>query len=342
MPFPAASHTLLPLELGQSWVIFKDPPEHTKHREIVAKAFLARNLVVLDDVIVPVVNSAIDKVVASGQADLVKDVAVPVPLTVMSRMLGSPDEDMPKLLEWNNTIQHGITNNVNGKQTMEEMAAHFRKVVGNEMIRGMDSLAGAVSNAEVDGQHLTDDEIAVYFAVLLFSGNEHSRNAISNGLLTLLEHPDELKELAKDYVKLRCTRSGHAPPALEEILRWTSPVNYTARTATKDTTVGDTQIKNGDRLALWYSSASRDPDSFPGADTFDIKRAHQEPPHFAFGGGGPHYCQGAALANRILSVTLMQVLKRMPELELAGTAARVPSTFVNAPTSIPVTFKPED
>ncbi|WP_037074702.1 cytochrome P450 [Pseudonocardia spinosispora] len=330
--------TLLPLELGQSWVIFKDPPEHTKHREIVAKAFLARTLVILDDVITEVVRSALDKVAATGKCDVVRDIAVPIPLTVMSRMLGSPDEDIPRLLEWNDAIQDGITNNVNGKQTMEQMADHFRKVVDNELIRGMDSLASAVSNAEVDGEHLTDDEIAVYFAVLLFTGTEHTRNAISNGLLTLLEHPDQLKLLRSEPTKLRCKKSGHAPPALDEILRWTSPVNYLARTATKDTTIGDVAIKADDRVVLWYASASRDADAFAGADTFDLNRGIQEPPHFAFGGGGPHHCQGASLANRMLSVALTETIKRLDGLELDGTPSRVPSTFVNAPTSIPVRF----
>lgn len=332
--------TLLPLELGQSWVIFKDPPEHTKHRAIVAKAFLARTLVILDDVIAEVVRSALDKVAATGKCDVVRDIAVPIPLTVMSRMLGSPDEDIPRLLEWNDAIQDGITNNVNGKQTMEQMADHFRKVVDNELIRGMDSLASAVSNAEVDGEHLTDDEIAVYFAVLLFTGTEHTRNAISNGLLTLMEHPDQLKLLRAEPTKLRCKKSGHAPPALDEILRWTSPVNYLARTATKDTTIGDVAIKADDRVVLWYASASRDADVFSGADTFDLNRAPHEPPHFAFGGGGPHHCQGASLANRMLSVALTETIKRLDDLELDGSPSRVPSTFVNAPTSIPVRFSP--
>ncbi|HEY1973928.1 MAG TPA: cytochrome P450 [Pseudonocardia sp.] len=330
--------TLLPLELGQTWVIFKDPPEHTKHREIVGKAFLARSLVILDDVIKAIVNDSMDKVLAKGECDLVRDIAVPIPLTVMSRMLGSPDEDIPRLLRWNDEIQYGITNNTNGRQTVEELAEHFRKVVDNQLIRGLDSLAGAVAKAEVDGQHLTDAEIAVYFAVLLFTGTEHTRNAISNGLLTLLEHPDQLDELSKEPTRLRCTKSGHAPAPLEEILRWTTPVNYLARTATKDTTVGGVNIKENDRLVLWYASASRDPEQFPGAEKLDINRAKSDPPHFAFGGGGPHFCQGAGLANRMVSVTIMEVLKRMADVELTGPAVRVPSTFVNAPTSIPVRF----
>jgi cytochrome P450 len=115
-------------------------------------------------------------------------------------------------------------------------------------------------------------------------------------------------------------------------------VNYLARTATRDTAIGGVEIKENERLVMWYASASRDPEAFPGADKFNINRERADPPHFAFGGGGPHFCQGAGLANRIVSVTLMEVLKRMGDLGLTGPAVRVPSTFVNAPTSVPVSF----
>ncbi|HZZ51519.1 MAG TPA: cytochrome P450 [Pseudonocardia sp.] len=331
--------TLLPLELGQKWVIFKDPPEHTKHREIVAKAFLARSLVLIDDHLNAIIKDVLDKVAEKGECDLVADVAVPVPLMVMSRMLGSPDEDLPSLLRWNDEIQYGITHDTNGRQTMEEMAAHFRKVVGNQLIRGLESLAGAVANAEVEGEHLTDEEIAVYFAVLLFTGTEHTRNAISQAFLTLLEHPDQMALLRDDPARLRCMKSGLAPPALEELLRWTTPVNYLARTATTDTTIGDTAIKAGERVVLWYASASRDPEAYEGADVLDVTRTRTEPAHYAFGGGGPHFCQGAGLANRMVSVTLMEVLKRFGDLELAGEVRRNPSAFVNSLASLPVRFK---
>jgi cytochrome P450 len=333
--------TLIPLELGQKWVIFKDPPEHTKHRQIVAKAFLARSLVLIDDHIAAIIEDILDKVAEQGECDLVKDVAVPIPLMVMSRLLGSPDADLPSLLRWNDEIQAGITNDTDGVTTMEEMAAHFRKVVGTQMIRGLDSLAGAVANAEVDGEHLTDEEIAVYFAVLLFTGTEHTRNTIANAFLTLLEHPDQLALVQNEPSRLRCKKSGLAPPALNELVRWTSTVNYLARTATKDTNVGGTDIKAGERVVLWYSSASRDPEAFDGADTLDLTRDRGETVHYAFGGGGPHYCQGAALANRMVSMTLMEVLKRFEGLELAGSPVHLASTHFHALTSLPVRFKAE-
>jgi cytochrome P450 len=245
---------------------------------------------------------------------------------------------LDKLLYWNDSIQQGITYDLNGKEVMQEMATHLKQMVGNQLVRGVDSLAAAVAQAEVDGHKLTDDEIAVYFAVLLFIGTEHTRNAISNGFSALLEHPDQLTLLREEPGRLRCTKSGLAPPALEEILRWATPVNYLARTATKDTQIGTQPIKEGERVVMWYTAASRDPEAFPGAETFDVTRPRQEPPHYAFGGGGPHYCQAPGLANRMVSITLMEVLKRMTDLTPSGQPARVPSSFVNAPTSIPVTF----
>lgn len=332
--------TLIPLELGKKWVIFKDPPEHTKHRQIVAKPFMARSLVLIDEHISTIIKSVLDKVAEQGECDLVKDVAVPIPLMVMSKLLGSPEEDLPSLLRWNDEIEAGITNDTkDGNRTMEEMAAHFRKVVGTQMIRGLESLAGAVANAEVDGDRLTDEEIAVYFAVLLFTGTEHTRNTISNSFLALLENPDQLAYVQKEPTKLRCMKSGLAPPALEELLRWTSTVNYLARTATKDTTVGGTPIKAGERVVLWYASANRDPEVFENPDVLDLTRTPAEPAHYAFGGGGPHHCQGAGLANRMVSMTLMEVLKRFEGLELAGPPVHLPSTHFHALKSLPVRFK---
>jgi cholest-4-en-3-one 26-monooxygenase len=127
--------------------------------------------------------------------------------------------------------------------------------------------------------------------------------------------------------------------AIHEILRWTSPINYFARTATADTKIAEQEIKAGDRLVMWYSSANRDPDVFADPDTFNIDRAIKNLSHYAFGGGGPHHCQGELLAHKVLATTIKEVIARMADLELAGEVARARSTFVNALTSLPVRFK---
>jgi cytochrome P450 len=133
-------------------------------------------------------------------------------------------------------------------------------------------------------------------------------------------------------------RSGIAPVAIQEILRWTSPINYFARTATTDTTVGEQDIKSGDRLVMWYASANRDSDVFADADTFNIDRDDLSLDHYAFGGAGPHQCQGELLAHKVLATSIKQILARLPDVELAGEVTRARSTFVNALTSLPVRF----
>jgi cytochrome P450 len=225
-------------------------------------------------------------------------------------------------------------------RSVEDMGIYCAKLVGNQVIRGVDTLANTLAQPDANGEHLSETEIAAYFTMLLFVGNNHPRNAISSSVLALLEHPEQLELLRTQPTRLRTTRSGLAPVALEELLRWSTPVNYLARTATKDTSIRDVEVKAGQRVVMWYASASRDAESFPGADRLDVTRAKCTPPHYAFGGGGEYFCQGAALTYRMLSVTLREFLRRLPGIKLAGPATHEPSTFVNALTSLPVEFNP--
>jgi len=243
-----------------------------------------------------------------------------------------------QLLAWTNDIEHGITYGRDVTTSLEQMADHLSKLVDRQVVRGVQSLAHAIALAEVDGQRLSGPEIAVYFGMLLYAGNGPTRNAISDGMLTLLEHPDQLQLLRREPVRLRTTRSGIAPIAIEEILRWTTPVNYFARTATKNTSVGGVAVKADDRLVMWYPSANRDPDVYSDAGSFNVARQDRELSHYAFGGGGPHHCQGAWLAHKMLSVTLAEIIKRMADIERVGPVSRAPSAFVNSLTSLPVRF----
>jgi cytochrome P450 len=328
------------LDFLRHFVIFKDPPEHTIYREIVARAFMPRTLILIDDVIQEIVNTALDKIVDRGECDLVRDVAAPISINVITRLMGAPDESMTQLLGWTENLEQGITNSTDVGDTLEQMSAHFLELVDNQVVRGVDSLAKGIADAEVDGRRLSDEEIAAYFSVLLFVGSNPTRSAISSGMLALMEHPDQLELLRGAPTKLRCTRSGLAPPALEEILRWTTPLNCLARTATKDTTINGVDVKPDDRLILWYASASRDSELVAGADRFDVTRSSRDVAHHAYGGGGPHFCQGANLANRIVSVSLQEILRRLPDVERAGDVGRVRSTFINSLSSLPVTFTP--
>ena len=327
-----------PIEFVRNLAIAKDPPEHTRFREIVSKAFLPRTLVLIDAIIQESVRDALDRVVAVGSCDLVHDVAEPIPLRVITRMLGAPDEDMAQLLAWVEEIERGIGYSRDVTPIFKQMAEHLLGIVDNQLIRGVDSFAGALAEAEVDGQRLTEAEIALYFGLLLYAGIGPTRNAISAGMLALIEHPDQLAALRANPILLRCTRSGLPTAALAEILRWTTTVNYLARTATADTVLAGAEIKADDRVVMWYASASRDNDVMPGADQLDVGRPVRSIQHFAFGGGGPHRCQGGFLATKMLSVALPEIIGRLPGIQLAGKPERARTVFANQLISLPVEF----
>lgn len=329
---------LASLDYARNFPIFKDPPEHTRYRDVVAKAFLPRTMLLIDEMVRDIVTQTLDQVVQRGECDLVHDIAVPIPVCVIGRLMGAPDEDIDQLLTWTDDIERGITYSRDVTASLEQMANHLIKLVDQQVVRGLDTLAHAIAEAEVEGQRLSPAEIAVYFGMLLYAGNGPTRNAISAGMLALLEHPDQLRLLQREPGRLRTTRSGLASVALQEILRWTTPVNYFARTATQATTLGGKQVKAGDRVVMWYPAANRDPDLFPDAESFNIAREVRDLPHYAFGGGGPHFCQGAFLAHKMLSVTLSEIVKRMADIEPAGPITRSPSAFVNSLTSLPVKF----
>jgi cytochrome P450 len=329
-----------PLEFMRNLAIAKDPPEHTRFREIVSKVFRARTLVLIDEHIKHSVANALERIAERGSCDLVKDIAEPIPLRVIGRMIGAPDEDMGQLLAWTEEIEIGIAHSQDVSATFAKMATHLLGTVDNQVIRGVDSLASSLAEAEVDGQRLTADEIALYFGLLLYAGNGPTRNAISAGMLALMEHPDQLQGLRANPILLRCTRSGLPTAALSEIFRWSSSVNYLARTATRDTALAGVDIKADDRVVMWYASANRDSEVLPRADVFDITRPVREITHFAFGGGGPHFCQAEFLATKMLSVALPEIIRRMPGIAPAGGVTRARTAFANQLVSFPVTFSP--
>ncbi len=332
-----------PLDVMRQMSIFKDGAEHDRHRGIVAKSFLPRTMLVLDDVIREAVNKALDEVLVGGpdgECDLVRDIAMPVPVTVIGKMLGAREEDAPQLQAWTEEIEQGMTNGESAVSTFEAMGGYFLANMNNDLIRGMECLAKSIGQAEVDGHKLSEVEIATYFGMLLYAGNEPTRSVISAGLLALIEHPDQMELLRTQPALLKPGKSGHPPAALGEILRWTAPVVYFARTATQNVSLGGQQIRAGDRVVMWYPAATRDPDMIADPDVFDVTRAGNEVYTLCYGGAGPHHCQGWFLANRMVWLTMQETVKRLGDIELAGEVTRVRSTFANSLTSLPVRFRP--
>jgi cytochrome P450 len=321
-----------PLDVNRNLLLFKDPPDHTKYRKILQTAFVPNSVRKLEPQIRALITRTIDAVIESGECDFVADIAVPIPLGVLAELMGLPAEDVPKLKRWTDEIEAAQISKESAAAlpTLGEMSAYLMEQIGAQTESGADSLVTTLRAAEVDGERLTDMEILVFFALLVFAGNDTTRNTASGGTLALLEHPEQWRML--------CERPELIPHAVEEILRYTSVVNYFARTATRDTELAGQQIAKGDKVVIWYTSSSRDERACPHAQQFDTSR--EEINHHAFGGGGRHFCLGAGLARLELKVLYEELTRRMPDLELAGPVMRLRSSWANALTSMPVRFAP--
>ncbi|WP_019877916.1 cytochrome P450 [Sporichthya polymorpha] len=318
------------LNLMRNMVIFKDPPDHTRYRKLVQVAFTPRTIAHLEDYVRARVATILDRAAATGSMDLVKDLSLPVPLAVITDLLGAPASDVDKLADWTARLDTGVDAPELGicLEAMMEMGGYLEELILGQ-IKG-DSLVGLLARAEVDGDRLTEEELMMFFAILVFAGNDTTRNATSAGVLALTEHPDQLQALAADPSRI--------PNAVEEILRWSTPLNYFARTALEDTEIRGVPIAAGDLLLMWYASGSRDEEVLPGADRFDVLRPVEY--HQAFGGGGRHFCLGAGLARLELKVIFEEFTRRVRDPRLSGPVVRHCTTWVNGYDSIPLTFTP--
>jgi methyl-branched lipid omega-hydroxylase len=208
-----------------------------------------------------------------------------------------------------------------------ELAQLVTELGQQRMKQPTDDLTSALVTANVDGEHLTEAELASFFILLVVAGNETTRNAISHGMVLLTDNPDQRKLWLEDFDAL-------APAAVEEIVRVASPVIFMRRTATQDTTLGGRPVSEGDKLILYYWSANRDEDVFDDPFRFDIRRDPN--PHVGFGGPGPHFCLGAHLARREITVMFRELFRRVPGIEASGPPARLLSGFINGIKHLPV------
>src|SRR3954454_7923855 len=233
---------VVPLDLTRNLLLYKDPPEHTKYRQILQSAFVPHTVRQLEHDVRARVTRVIDAVIERGECDFVSDIAVPIPLGVLTQLMGLPDADIPKLYEWTEQIEAAQRSRESAAatETFVEMAGYLHEQIARQAAEGGDSLVMRLREAEVDGHRLDDSEILVFFGLLVFAGNDTTRNTTSAGLLALLEHPDQMALLRDDPSLI--------PQAVEEILRYTSVVNYFARTATCDTELGGQPIAEGEKV----------------------------------------------------------------------------------------------
>ena len=323
------------LELQRQMMLMMDPPNHTKLRLLVNKGFTPRMIGRLDEHIREIAKAIVDEVASRGECDFVVEVAAQLPLRVIVEMMGVPDADRPKIFEWTNRLigSEDPEYNVSRDEAIgaatemfmysTELAAEKRKNPGDDII-------STLLQAEVEGNRLTDTEFNLFFQLLAVAGNETTRNLISNGMNFMFEHPDQWAKLVNDRSLL--------PGAIDEMLRYASPVMYMRRTAPEDFELRGQTIREGEKMALWYISANRDEDVFEDPQRFDVTRSPNE--YVAFGGGGPHFCLGANLAKLEIRVMFEELLNRLPDIARAGDIQRLRSNFINGIKHMPVKFTP--
>jgi len=313
-------------------IVYMDAPAHVRYRRLVSKAFTPKMVQQLEPGIRALARRSVDALVPGEPVDFVEHVAVPLPLLVIADMLGVPAADRPRFREWSDAIIAGADAGVEATMaTVQELFGYFFSVLEERRREPREDLVSALGLAEVDGERLRDDEILMFCMTLLVAGNETTRNLIAGGARALMEFPDQRRRLVAEPALL--------PRAVDEMLRWVTPVRSFARTATADTTIGDRRIAAGDYVVLLYASANRDEEVWgPTADRFDVGR-DPGPGHFAFG-IGPHACLGANLADLETRVLFEELLARFPDFDLAGDVVPLRSTLMNGIVEMPVVFAP--
>ena len=319
----------------QMMMVNMDPPQHNQFRRLASTGFTPRMVARMEPHIRAVTNGILDKVASKGSADFVTSIAAELPLQVIAEMMGVPHEERHKLFDWSNRLigfddPEFQTSLADGKIAAMEVWMYASSLA--EARRGVkgEDLVSVLINAEIEGQQLSEAEFDAFFLLLAVAGNETTRNLISGGMLALIENPEQRQRLIDDPSLI--------PSAVEEMLRWVTPVMYFRRTATKDTEIRGQKIKEGDKVVMYYSSANRDEDVFPNGDKFDVGRTPNE--HLAFG-TGQHFCLGANLARLEIRVMFEELLRRQPDIELGGPVRRLRSNFINGYKEIPVRFTAE-
>jgi cholest-4-en-3-one 26-monooxygenase len=325
---------LAPEELQhiQSFLINMDPPQHVKHRRLVQKGFTPRGVKPLEPRIRELCGKLIDRLVNRDECEFVADLAAELPMQVICEVVGVPLEDRHHLYDLSNRLigfddPDFQTSPEDGRIAAAEMYAYAQKLAAERREKPEDDLVSKLVTAEVDGKKLTDHEFNCFFLLIVLAGNETTRTATTHGVQLLARYPEQRQRLLEDPSLLSS--------AVEEILRFESPLISFRRTATQDTELRGVKIRSGDKVTMWYPSANRDEEIFPDADTFDIGRTPN--PHVAFG-IGEHFCLGSNLARLELNIIFEELLRRLPEIELIGEPRRVRSNFINSIKHMPVRF----
>jgi cholest-4-en-3-one 26-monooxygenase len=317
------------IEMQRLIMLNIDPPQHTKLRGIVSRGFTPRAIRNLRETLAARAERIVQTALAEGSGDFVTDVAAELPLQAIAELLGIPQEDRRKIFAWSNEMigyddpEYGG----DGQAAAAELVGYAMTMAEDRRGCPRDDIVTKLVHAQIDGGQLSSDEFGFFVILLSVAGNETTRNAISHGMLAFFDHPEQWE--------LFCAQ--RPVSAVDEIVRWATPVTSFQRTALADTTLGGQQIKAGQRVGLFYRSANFDEDVFDAPEQFDVLR---EPnPHLGFGGTGTHYCLGVNLAKLEIELIFNAIADGMPGIRLAGDAERLRSGWLNGIKKLPVSYR---
>ena len=317
------------VELQRVMMINQDSPDHEKIRQIISRGFTPRSIGALHDALVARADRIVDEALGRGEGDFVEEVAAELPLQAIADLIGVPQDDRRKLFEWSNKMMSYDDPEFAGEsETAAAEIVMYAMAMADERRKDpQDDLITKLITADVDGHgELSDDEFGYFVILLTVAGNETTRNAISHGMHAFFENPDQW-----DLYKRERPRT-----AVDEIIRWATPVTVFQRTALNDVTVGDQQVRKGQRVGLYYASANHDEDVFDEPARFNVLRDPN--PHLAFGGHGAHYCIGANLARMEVEIMFNAIADKVPGIAKAGEPERLRHAWINGIKHLPVAY----
>jgi cytochrome P450 len=320
------------LDMGDHhMMITTDPPQHSAYRRLASPDFVPRAARALKPRIDELARIIVDRVAGRGECDLVEDLAGMMPSYVIAEMLGIPHDDGVELYKLTEAIHAAPESQAPGAGMMAivQMFNYAQEVWKEKKANPADDLSSRLINGEVDGHALDEIDFNLFFLLLIDAGGDTTRNLVAGGMQALFDHPHEHARLVDDLDTL-------LPSAIEEMLRWVSPVIYMRRTATRDTEIAGQPVSAGDKVVMYYGAANRDPDAFADVDRFDVGRSPND--HVAFGGGGPHFCLGAHIGRLEIAAMLREILTRLSDMAPTGDTEWLPSNFISGPKHLPVRF----
>jgi len=330
------------IEQQKLMMLNMDPPLHTRYRRLVNKGFTPRTIAQLEEKIHRTADDIIDAVIEKGAADFVTDIAAELPLVVIADLLGVPQEDRHSMFDWSNRMIGRLDAEYAGDDEIVtddgeattvaamELYAYAAELYAKKRLDPHEDLMSVLTQVELEGDQLSELELELFFLLLTVAGNETTRNLISGAMFTFFQNPEQ-------WARLRDDRSLMAK-AVEEMLRYVTPVMNFRRQSTKATELRGQKIGPDEKVVFFHISGNRDEDIFENPQAFDVSRAPN--PHMAFGGGGPHFCLGANLARMEIRVMFEHLLDRLPDLHQDGELQRLQSSFINGYKHLPVAFSP--